>query len=438
MTESQNPSVSVETSETSPVVRTLAIEVGPERVKKAFDRAYKELAKSVRVRGFRPGKAPRSVLERLYGASLAEEIERQLVGETLPEAVQESGVVPVAEPAVDARPPRPGEAFRYEARIEVKPRFELPELTGLPARRPKVWVTDEDVEQELEALRERRATLEDEPEGTQAAAGHLVVIDYEGRIDGEPFEGGSAEGATLELGADRAIPGFEEQLEGVRAGEERTLRVTFPEDYPAAELSGKEAEFAVRVAAVRRRERPALDDDFAKSLDESLEGIDALRQRVREDLTARGERAAAEEARRTLVDALLERTPFEVPPGMVERRLDQRVQMAHQQLQGAMPHEELHERLASWREEWRTHAERDVRETLVLEAVADAREIEVSDEEVEEKVASMAREQGLDPARLRKAYEERGLLDGLRARLREEKALEFLLAEAKVEETTGT
>lgn len=429
------PSVSVSSVETSPVVRTLEIEVSPERVAKAFERAYRELAKSVRVRGFRPGKAPRSVLERLYGASLAEEIERQLVGETLPEAVEESGVVPVAEPTVDAQPPRAGEGFRYRAHVEVKPAFELPELEGLPARRPKVWVTDEDVEQELETLRERRATLEDEPEGAEAATGHVVVIDYEGRVDGEPFEGGKAEGATLEIGAGRAIPGFEAQLEGARAGEQRTLRVTFPEDYPATELAGKEAEFSVTVQAVRRRERPALDDAFAKQVDAELEGIDALRQKVREELTSRRERASAEEARRTLLDALLERTPFEVPPGMVERRLAQRIQMAHQQLRGAMPEEELHRRLAEWREAWRDQAEREVRETLVLEKVAEVEELPVSDEEVEARLASMAREQGLDPQRLRKAYEERDLLDGLRARLREEKAVERLLADAHVEET---
>jgi len=437
MAESQAGSVSVSTTETSPILRTLEIEVDSGRVRKAFDRAYRDLGKSVRVRGFRPGKAPRSVLEKLYGATLVEEIERLLVSETLPEAVDRSGVVPVSEPSIEAQPPQPDAPFRYTVSVEVKPPIALPELSGLPARRPVVEVPEEDVERELEDLRQRRAPLVDEPEGTPAASGSTLSIDYVGRIDGEPFEGGSAQGASVELGSGRLVAGFEEQLEGARAGEDREVRIRFPDDYGAAELAGREALFQVHVAAVKRREQPALDDAFAKEVGD-FESLEALRERIRQDLREGRERGACEEARRTLMDALIERTPFDVPPGMVERRLAQRLSAAHDQLARAMPHDELHSRLAEWREQWRPHAEREVRETLLLEAVAEARELGASPEEVEARLESMAREQGIDPARLRKAYEERGMLEALGERIREDKALEFLLAEAKVEETAGT
>jgi len=437
MAATEDSSLCVSTTETSPVVRTLEVEVDAKRVRKAFDRAYRDLGRRVRVRGFRPGKAPRSVLEKLYGAAVVEEMKQTLVAETRPEAVDQSGVAPVSEPSVDAEALADGAPFRYRASVEVKPEITLPELSGLPARRPAVAVGVEDVEVELQGLRERRAPLLDEPEGTAAAPGHTLVIDYVGTVDGQPFEGGSAEGAILELGAGRSIPGFEEQLEGVTAGEDKEIRVTFPEDYGAAHLAGKEAVFATHVARVQRRELPELDDAFAKELG-AFETMEDLRKRIRADLRETRERGAKAELRRTLMDALIQRTAFEVPPGMIERRLEQRLAIARQQLRSAIPEDELSRNLIEWRERWRPAAERDVRETLLLEAVAGEVGCEVEDGEVEERIEQMARDQGIDPARMRQAYRERGMLGALRAQMLEDKALEFLVSEAKVEEMTGT
>ncbi|MCG8590274.1 MAG: trigger factor [Proteobacteria bacterium] len=431
--------LSVTTTEESPVLRKLEAEVDVRRVRKAFDKAYRELGRSVRVKGFRPGKAPRAVLEKLYGASMVEEIERTLVSESLPEAVEQSGIEPVAEPSIDAAAPSSDEAFRYTAEIQVKPAIELPELGGLPAMRPVVLVDDTAVDDELEGLRQRRAPMVDDEEGATAAEGHHVSLDYAGRIDGELFEGGSAENAIVEIGSGRFIPGFEEQLVGATAGEERQLTVAFPDDYPAEDLAGKEAVFDVKVHALQRRQVPDLDDAFAKELGlEGVETLEELREKIRTDLTERQENAAKEALHRSVMDSLIERAEFEVPPGLIDRRLQQRLEMAHQQLGQMLPHEELHQRLAQWQEEWRPDAERDVREALLLEAVAREKEFDASDEEVDAKIEDLAREQGMAVPRLRKAYEERGMIDSLRQRLAEEKALEFLAAEAKVEETTGT
>jgi trigger factor len=437
MAASEDASLSVSTTETSSIVRTLEVEVAAKRVRKAFDRAYRELGRRVQVRGFRPGKAPRSVLEKLYGASVAEEMKQNLVSETFPEAVERSGVVPVNEPSIEADELADGELFRYRASVEVRPEISLPELDGLPARRPLVEVGVEDVEGELQGLRERRAPLVDEPQGTAAAPGHTLVIDYSGTIDGEEFDGGSAEGAILELGSGRFIPGFEEQLEGATAGEEREIRVRFPEDYGAEQLAGKEAVFSARVVRLQRRDLPELDDAFAQELGE-FETVADLRDRIRADLETGREREANAELRRTLMDALIERTSFDVPPGMTERRLEQQLHMVREQLGRAIPEEELDQRLLQWREGWRPRAERDVRELLLLEAVAREADLEIDDDEVEERIQQMAREQGIDPARLRQAYGERGMRDALRAQMVEDKALEFLVSKAKVEEVTGT
>lgn len=426
-------SVSVSAVETSSVVRKLTIEVDAARVKQAFDRAYRELGNSVNVKGFRPGKAPRSVLESLYGASLREEIERSLVNETLPEAVQQTGIAPVAEPQIEAETPAANRAFKYTATIEVMPKIALPEWRGLPGTKPTVAVKDEEVEQELAALRARRAPLVDA--GEPADTGHTLTIDYQGTIDGKAFEGGSADGASIEIGSGGYIPGFEEQLKGAQAGDARELRVTFPADYGATELQGKNAVFAVKVKAVQKRQTPELNDEFARALgEEGVTTVEALRARVRADLTTRRERAAREELRRSVMEALVALAKFDVPPGLVARRLSQRLDVAHQQLGQFMPHEELHQRMEQWQEEWRPDAEREVRESLLLEAIADEEKIEVADAQLDERIAQMARDQGLAAERLRKQYEERGLLESLRGRMRIDSALDRVLALAKVAE----
>jgi len=421
----------------SPVLCILSVEVDEARVAKAFDTAYRDLGKRVNVRGFRPGKAPRSVLQKLYGPSIAEDIERALVAETLPDAVDQTGVEPVAEPSIDAESPVQGAPFAYTAKIEVRPEIELPELDGLSAEQPAAEVADDAVDGELERLRERRTTLVDEAADTALAKGSFAVIDYVGRIDGEGFEGGSAQGVTLEIGSNRFIPGFEEQLQGAVVGDDREVRVTFPEDYGAEHLAGKEAVFAVHVAGAKRQEVPDLDDEFAKGLGE-FETLAELRERIQSDLVAAAEREARQALRKSLLDGLLERCDFPVPPGLVERRLGSRLEMAHRELHESFPEQELHAQLGRWREEWRPDAERDVREELVLDAVGVAQSLEASDEAVDERLEELARDQGIDPQRLRKAYEEGGMREALAASLVRDQAFDWLCEQAEIREVSGS
>jgi trigger factor len=429
--------IRAESHDESPILKRVEIEIAPKRVKKAFDRAYKDLAQRVSVKGFRPGKAPRSVLERLYGASIAEQIEQTLVSETLGDAVELAGVDPVAEPAIEAEVPKPDQPFQYVARVEVKPPVELPDLTGLPATKPAVSVAEDDVQKELDQLRERQAQQVEESEGTVLAEGHTASIDFVGRIDGEPFEGGSGQGVDLELGSNQFIPGFEEQLVGAAAGDDLEVRVSFPDDYHASELAGKEAVFATHVVAVKKRQVPELDDEFAKDLGD-FDTLEALRVRIREDLDKAREQESQQELHRTLLDSLIERASLDVPPGMVERQLEGRLQQAHQRFGSQIPHEVLHQQLDRWRDEWREGAERQVRESLLLEAVAQSESLSVSPLDLEARVQEMAEEQGVDAAKLRETHGGEPFERALEAQLRDEKAREFLVARAKVEETTDT
>lgn len=424
----------LEVREEGVVTRWLEVEVAPAQVDAAFARAYRGLARSARVRGFRPGKAPVSVLRRLYGPAVAEDVERELVSETLPTALERSALEPVSEPSIDASPPAEGGAFAYRARVEVKPPIELGEVAGLRAQRPSAAVSEADVERELETLRQRHATLVEEPEDTAAATGHFLTVDFVGRIDGEPFEGGRASDHSVELGEGRLIPGFEEQLVGARSGEERIVRVRFPDDYASPALAGKDAEFTVVVRAIRRREVPALDDEFAKDLGE-FESLEQVRARVGETLAASRERRARIELRRSLLGALIERVPVEVPANLLRERLHRRLHSASHEMRERGVRAELVDRqLAQWEEEWRPAVEREIREQWLLQELARREGLVLDDAELDERIGRLAEEQGADPARLRKAYREHDMLEAVRAQLLEDKAFEFLLAAASVEE----
>jgi trigger factor len=433
---SQSPSIRVTTHEDSPVAYSLAVEVDAKRVDKAFTRAYRDLGKKVKVKGFRPGKVPRNVLEKLYGPQVAEQLEQTLVAETIGEAIEQSGIEPVAEPAIEpAAPAAEASDFSYTIRVEVKPKLELPDLEGLPAVQPAVDVSEAEVDEQLEELRTRNAPAVEEPEDTVVENGHLLSIDFVGRIDGEAFEGGSGQGVELEIGSGGFIPGFEEQLVGAKSGDDVEVNVTFPEEYGNAELAGKDAVFGCHVAAVKKKQLPELDDDFAKDTGE-FETLDALRERIRSDMEAAQERESKQVLRRSLLDALVERTTFAVPPGMVDRQLEHQLQSAHQRMQGQIPHEAMHQQLEQWREQWRDQAEREVREILLLEAVVSEQAIEVDDTDVDAKIAEMAEQQGVAADVLEKAYGDDQLKRALRAQLLDERALAFLAGKAKVEETT--
>jgi len=427
-----NSGIDVRVTEISPVVRTLEIEVEGKRVAHAFERAYRDLGRKVRVRGFRPGKVPRSVLERLYGPSILEDVERGLVAETLPEAVAQAGLQPVAEPTIEAQPPTDAMPFRYSARIEVKPVLTLPPIRGLPAVKPSAEIRFEEVEEQLETLRQRKAPLVEEPEGSAAARGNVLSIDFVGNLDGKPFEGGTGQDVELELGSGRFIPGFEEQLEGAHAGEDRELRVRFPDAYGNAELAGKEVVFQVHVAALKRRELAELDDEFAKDVGD-FSSLTELRARIQADIQATREREAETALKRSVLDALLARAPFDVPPGMVDRRLQRRLSAAHRQLESSAPEEALHQQLDRWAVEWRPLAEREVREALLLEAVAVQEGLTAEDAELEARLEAMAKQQGVEPAKLRKAYQEADLLEAVRVQILDEKALDLLVREARIE-----
>jgi trigger factor len=426
----------VDTTEDTPVVRTVSVEVPADRVRASFEKAYRKLARTAQVKGFRRGKAPRKVLERVYGAAAAGEVERALITETLPAALTEAAVQPVTEPEIDAQPAVPDGPFRYSARVEVKPAIELPELEGLPGKQPKVEIDESQIEAQLEALRRQSAPLVEVPDGQAASDGDTVDVDFEGRIDGELFEGGSAAGLPIELGSGRMIPGFEEQLIGVVAGETRELAITFPDDYGSEALRGKDATFAVTVGAIKRLELAELDDEFAVDVGE--DSLEALRDKLRKQLDERAGQQSKSALHRSLMEVLVERSDFEVPPGLVERQLHSQMKSMQQQFAGQVDDETLQSELARIHETGRAGAERRVRESLLLDAIVRDQGLVVEQAAVDARLDEIAAAQGTDSATLRKIAEAQGWRQSIEAELLDSAALDFLVSRASVEETTDT
>ncbi len=428
--------MNLEVEETGPVERKLRIEIPTTDVDAAFEGVYRELGKKARIRGFRPGKVPRSVVEKYYGEQARSEVLERLVHETLPKALKDAELIPVVEPRLEPPgTPNEGEAFAYEATIEIRPTIELKQVKGLSVKRPQLPEPEQDpVEQHLEELRLGQGQLLDEPEGTSASRGHFVVIQYKAQLEGQPPDKNKGEETTLELGGGQSLPGFEDELVGMVTDQERDFELSLPAGDPESQEPPKSAAFHVKLIAVKRRELPELDDEFAKDVSEF-----ATLQELRDDLAQRVRAGRETEQKRLLreavVAALIEANPFPVPEGLISRQLANRIGRAASQLHKQLPEEQLGRMIASWREEWRPQAERDVRLALLVPEIAKAQEIEVSAEDVDEHLRRVAEERGRSLSALKRSYREQGLLDALEGGLLEERVVEFLVSEATLSGT---
>jgi trigger factor len=423
--------LNLQVEEIGPVERRLRVEIPTAKVDAAFDAVYRELGRTTRIRGFRPGRAPRQVLERYFGDRARQEVLERLVQQTLADAVERQQLAVVGEPKLaPTGEPKQGGPFIYEATLEIRPSIELQKVRGLELERPSLPEPERDpVEGYLEDLRAAHASLVSEPEHVRAAQGHVVVVDYEATRDGEPLEGARGAEQEVEIGSGRTIPGFEDQLVGLAPGEEREFDLELPEGVGPDASGDRSAHFRVKLLEVKRKELPALDDEFAKDVSE-FDSLEALRANVRERVEAGRKENERRMLRQAAIAAAIDANPFPVPPSMVERQLASRLSRAHSELRGRVGDDDLVKLLEGWREEWRPQAEREVRFGLLVPEIARAEGIEVTDEDVEARLRQIAEERDEPVTRVKRAYKESGLLEALRAGLLEERVVEFLVAEA--------
>ncbi|WP_372423849.1 trigger factor [Salinarimonas chemoclinalis] len=400
----------------------------------------------VKINGFRPGKVPVAHLRRLYGRSVMAEVVQNAVAEAERKIVDENALKLANQPRYDF--PEDKEEMEkaldaktdlaFKVALEVLPTFELVDLSDVSVTKPVAAVSDAEVQDALGRMAAQQKPFAAKAEGEVAAAGDRVVVDFVGSIDGEEFEGGRGEGVTVEIGSNSFIPGFEDQLVGAAAGEERTIVVTFPEAYPAAHLAGKEASFATKVTEVQAPGEVSFDDEFAKGFGmESLAALeDALREALQKDYDARSRAKVKKE----LLDRLDEKYAFELPPTLVEQEFQsvwQQVVTDMQRSGRTFADEKTTEEEA--KAEYRTIAERRVRLGLVLAQIGETNEIKVTDDEVTQGLVARARQYPGQERQVWEFYQKNPqALAEIRAPLFEEKVVDHILAQVKVaEETVG-
>ncbi|MFC0474262.1 trigger factor [Robertmurraya beringensis] len=411
----------------------LTVEVDAAKVNEGLDAAFKKVVTKVNVPGFRKGKMPRAMFEKRFGVeSLYQDAIDILLPEAYANAVEESGIDPVDRPEIDVEQIEKGKSFIFKATVTVKPEVKLGEYKGLEVEKVETEVTDEDVANELKTLQERQAELVVKEEG-KAENGDTVVMDFEGFVDGEAFEGGKAENYSLELGSGQFIPGFEEQLVGLAAGEEKDVEVSFPEEYHATELAGKPAVFKVKLHEVKGKELPELDDEFAKDVDEEVETLDALKEKIKNRLVDSKKHEAEHHVRDTVVDKAAANAEIDLPAVMIDTEVDRMMQEFEQRLQMQGMNLELYFQFSgqdenALREQMKEEGEKRVRVSLTLEAIAAAENLEVSEEEVDAELNKMAEMYNMTVENIRAAL---GNVDGIKGDLKVRKAVEFLVENSK-------
>ncbi|MFB3160742.1 trigger factor [Neobacillus sp. 179-C4.2 HS] len=411
----------------------LTVEVSAEKVNEGLTAAFNKVVKTVNVPGFRKGKMPRPMFEKRFGVeSLYQDALDILLPEAYGNAIDEAGIEPIDRPDIDIEQMEKGKELIFKATVQVKPEVTLGEYKGLEVEEFDTTVTDEDVAKELETLQNRQAELVVKEEGT-AELGDTVVLDFEGFVDGEAFEGGKAENHSLELGSGSFIPGFEEQLVGVATGESKDVEVSFPEEYHAAELAGKPAVFKVTVHEIKGKELPALDDEFAKDVDDEVETLDALKEKIRTRLEDSKKHEAEHHLRDSLVEKAAENAQVEIPEVMVTNEVNRMLQEFEQRLQMQGMNLELYFQFSgqdenALREQMKEEAVNRVRVALTLEAIAKAENIEATDEDVNAELEKMAGMYNMTVDNIKAAL---GGVEGIKGDLQKQKAVEFLIENKK-------
>ncbi len=407
------------------VRKRIEVEIAAADVQAELDRAFQLVGQQARLRGFRPGKAPRAVIERAFGDEVRRDVLSRLVEHSFHHAVEHHRLAVVGSPDIDAEALKPGEALRYSATVDVRPPVVVGDLTGLEASRPSAVVADAEVEHVLNGLRNSVAQLRP-VERNEVEAGDVVTVNLTSRLDGaEPQR---RDGLHVEAGEGTFPLALERQLVGQHRGARLSMRVPYPEDYANRNLAGKTADFEVEVLDLRAKDLPPLDDDFARDHGRS-ETLAELRGKIREDL----ERQAVERAERTvreaLVEQLLARHQFEVPESMVTRRADAILSSLEVRLPEGVDQERA---MTELRAQVRPTAERDVRVDLLLDAIAEHEKISVTDDDVSAEIAAVATREGQAAERVRAVYDRPEMRAALAARMSRERALSSVVARARI------
>jgi len=414
----------------------LSVTVPAEKVDKAIDQAFKKVVKQINVPGFRKGKVPRQIFEQRFGVeALYQDAVDILLPEAYGEAIDEAGIKPVDQPEINVTSIEKGEDMTFEANVVVEPEVELGEYKGLEVEKQNTELTEEELQESIDHQLGHLAEMVVKEDGA-VENGDTVNIDFDGYVDGEQFEGGQAEGYDLEIGSGSFIPGFEEQLVGVKAGEEKDVTVTFPEEYHAEELAGKEATFKTKVNEIKYKDVPELNDEIANELDAEANSVDEykdnLRKRLAEQKATEAENTQKEEA----INKATNNTTINIPEAMIKTELDSMVQEFGQRMQQQGLNLETYFQISGQdesqlREQMKDDAEERVKTNLTLTAIADAEEVEVTDADIDKELEKMSEQFNISVEDIKQTL---GNTDIVKNDVRIQKVIDLLVEEAKLVE----
>ena len=414
----------------------IAIEVDAEKFEEGLEKAYRKVVKQVGIPGFRKGRVPRPLLEAHYGKEiLYQDALEVIVPEAYEEALEQLNIKALAQPEFDIDEIEDGKPFKFQARVAVKPEFELGNLEGLEVSIPYFQVTDQDVNNRLEEMRSRYAELSEKTE-EPAEIGDTLEIDFEGFIDGEAFPGGQGSDYPLELGSNTFIPGFEDQLAGLKVGENKDVQVTFPEDYHAEDLAGKEAVFKVEVKKIETKKMRDLNDDFAQEVS-SFDSLAELREDIKSNLETMTDKRRQELIKQEVLAQALGQCDIPAADAVVNAQLDRMLEqfgqrMAAQGLSLEQYFQFTGSNPEAFYSELRPEAERIVKTNFMLEKIAEEKGFTVTDEEIDKQIETIAKDMGLE---LEQAKERLNVLrDELQESMKVDKAIEYLVDNAIITE----
>jgi trigger factor len=419
--------------------REVELEIPAENVEKATEKVARDIARIARIPGFRPGKAPITLVRRRFAGDIQGEVVQSLVPEYLEKALDEKKLVPVARPEVDKVEFKEGEPLKFRAIFEVLPEFELGEYKNLQVQVDEIEVGDAQVDKTLEEMRERAATFVP-VEGRTAKDGDSVLI----KLIGTPSGGGEpvqADNVLVPLGAEETLPSFTENLRGANAGETKNFAAQYPDDYPDPKLAGKTYDYTVEVQGIKEKKLPELNDEFVKDAagaeGSQLSGIatlDELRKKIRESLDAEKEHREKSQGREKVLETLVNQHDFPVPEALIEGQMDSRLERVVRSLaaQGVDPRG-MNVDWTALRRQQRERAIADVKAELLLDRIATAENIDVSDEEVEKEITALAERSGESATALRARLTKQGAVDRMKSKLRSDKTVDWLYRTARIE-----
>ena len=424
--------VKVEKTENKMEVK-LEITVEAQKFDEAIKTVFNKSAKYFNIPGFRKGKAPYQIVEKTYGAQIFyEDAFNEVAGEAYAQALEENNVEAVSKPQIDLVQIEKGKDLIFTAVVQIKPEVELGKYKGIEIKKIEYNVSDEDVEHELSHMAEKNARLIS-VEDRAVESGDITTIDFEGFVDGEAFEGGKAENHELTIGSNTFIPGFEDQIIGMKLEEEKEINVKFPEEYFSTNLAGKDATFKVKLHEIKKKEMPEINDELAKDVSE-FDTIDELKNSIREKQEEQNQTKAKYEMEDEVIKAVCDKAKVEIPSGMIELEIDRMAQdietrLSYQGMKLEQYLQMMNKTMEDFRNENKEQAERTVKSRLVLEAVQKAENIEVTDEEIAEKIKEMAETYGRKEEEVKDNPE---LVKYVGENLKAEKTVKFLVDSAKI------